>query len=412
MVNVKFKIRKREENGFVKFEITHNNFRGRVRKHIGKGLSSEYDIYLNDFSNDIERYFEGKEVTFDATQIYANDYVERAKQKGSIFTYSDEFITLKRNTFNKRTRCYLSSSSINSYIKSIKNFKQFLTSKQLSELPEVLNDSVLNDYYNYLHPLSHNYRVKMHFRIKEFITYLMSEKRLAIDISYLKSNFSEQYDNQETDDDDRALTVEDMIKLNSLRNEFNKGIFRLKAYEKSKTIPANLQIKQRSTKESNLKRTLDCFLFMCSTGMYVSDVKKIQLVLKSTRNGEYIQYRRAKNNTYCKGIPIIDNDCFVGKTLLKAYNIKSGSNFPLNLSLNQFDKNLKIISELAGLNINLTSKMGRKTFASIYYFTHRININDIQVMLGHKEIKHTMHYLRIEDDDFATRIQEQLGLTG
>jgi len=148
---------------------------------------------------------------------------------------------------------------------------------------------------------------------------------------------------------------------------------------------------------------------MCSVGMYVSDINKVKLTLKNSGNHSYVSYRRAKNNSYCKGIPVIDKDCFLGNTILKEYHIKSNSNFPLNLSLNQFDKNLKVLSQLAGLDFMISSKMARKTFASIYYFDYRINIVDIQIMLGHKEVRHTMHYLRIDDDEFANRIHDQLG---
>lgn len=408
----KFKIKALVENGFVKFYITHANYKGRIKKHIGKGTLDDYDIYLIEIRKDIEQYFNGRPVTFDATQNYVNDYVERMKHVNSIFNYSDEFIALKRKTFNRKTNKYLSRSSITCYIRSIDYFKKFLLSNRLSELPEVINDKVLNDFFYSLLPHSHNYCVRTHSHAKGFITFLHDEKRLTIDISYLKSNFSEQYDNQETDEDDRSLTICEMNKLNLLRDEFNVGNYRLKAYKKAKTIPDKLQLMQRATKVANLKRTLDCFLFMCSTGMYVSDVNKIHFSIKNTSNHRYITYRRAKNDSYCKGIPLIDYGCFLGKTLVEEYKIKSGSNFPLNLSLNQFDKNLKIISELAGLDFMLTSKMARKTFASIYYFDYKINISSIQLMLGHKDQKHTLHYLRIADDDFAGRIQDQLGYTG
>jgi len=150
---------------------------------------------------------------------------------------------------------------------------------------------------------------------------------------------------------------------------------------------------------------------MCASGKYVVDINKKQLGLKRTINGTFVSYRRAKNNSFCKNIALFDYGCFLGQTVLKEYGIKHESNFPLNLSLNQFDKNLKIISELAGLDFGLTSKMARKTFASIYYFHYGISINDIQIWLGHKEIKHTMHYLRISDNDFQKRIQQQLGLS-
>ena len=142
----------------------------------------------------------------------------------------------------------------------------------------------MNDYYNFLHNLSHNYRVKLHFRVKEFVTFLRIVKRLNIDESYLQSVFTEEYDNQQTEEDDRSLTVEDMNKLNSLRDEFNSGNFRLKAYKKAKTIPEKLQIKQRATKEANLKRTLDCFLLMSATGLYVADINKEQLGIENAKN--------------------------------------------------------------------------------------------------------------------------------
>ena len=408
----KFAIKAFEENGFVKFYISHQDFKGRVRKHVGKGSLSEYEKYLNDIRKDIEQYFNGKAVTFETAQDYVNDYVVKMKHAGSIFNFKDEFVDMKRKTLNRKTNRYLSSSSINSYAKAIDNFKKFLATNRCSELPEYVNSHTLNDYFHSLKPLSHNYSVKLHCRLKEFLSYLSVNKGLAIDKTYVDSCFTEQYDNQETEEEDRSLSIDEMYKLINLRNLFKNEGVNLPAYKKTKTIPEKLQIVQKAMKEANIKKTLDCFLFMCSVGMYVSDINKIGFTLKSKNNFSYISYRRAKNNSYCKGIPLVDNDCFIGKTLIREYCVKSNSNFPLNLSLNQFDKNLKIISQLVGFDFMLTSKMARKTFASVYFFDYRINISDIQMMLGHKEIRHTMHYLRIDDDDFALRIHEQLRRAG
>lgn len=410
MKTAKFKIKALVEKEFVKFYITSVAFKGRVKKHVGKGTLAEFNSYLIDFSMDIEKYFDGKTVSIDAVQIFTNNYIKRNKNAGSIFNYSEEFIELKRKTFNKKTKRYLSDSSINCYILSISTFKQFLFSTHLGEQPEVLNVSVLNDYYNFFSNLSHNYRVKLHFRVKEFITFLRIVKRLNIDDSYLQSVFTEEYDNQKATEKDRSLSIQDLNKLTLLRNEFNVGNFRLKAYKKAKTIPEVLQAKQRAIKEANLKRTLDCFLFMCSTGMYIADITKRTITIENNGKGSFVCYRRSKNNSYCNNIPLYDKGCLLGHTILKEYAIKSESNFPLNLSLNQFDKNLRIISELAGLNFRLTSKMGRKTFASIYYFNYGIKINYIQMFLGHKDQKHTMHYLRIDNKDHQNQLLEQLGL--
>jgi integrase len=225
----------------------------------------------------------------------------------------------------------------------------------------------------------------------------------------MDSKFSQQYDNQQYDEADRSLTSDEMDKLIMLRNDFKKGVIQITAYKKSKTIPEKVQIKQRIQKMNNLKRTLDCFLFMCSTGLYLADIEKVGLSIRNVDNKvSYMTYRRAKNDSYCKGILIKDFGCFLGKTLIMEYGIKSGSNFPMKLSRNHVGKNLKIISELVGFDFYITSKMARKTFASLYFFIYDLGINDVQMMLGHKDSKQTMHYLRITDDDLALRIHEKI----
>ena len=48
------------------------------------------------------------------------------------------------------------------------------------------------------------------------------------------SNFSEQYDNQETEEDDRSLTVLEMESLNLLRTKFKIGEIELPEYKTAK----------------------------------------------------------------------------------------------------------------------------------------------------------------------------------
>jgi integrase len=74
--------------------------------------------------------------------------------------------------------------------------------------------------------------------------------------------------------------------------------------------------------------------------------------------------------------------------------------------LTHFDKHLHRIAILAGLDYKITNKMARKTFASHYYFDMMLPIHLLQIMLGHKDVRDTAHYLRISDDDLATDITE------
>jgi integrase len=125
-------------------------------------------------------------------------------------------------------------------------------------------------------------------------------------------------------------------------------------------------------------------------------------------NFQFLKYRRAKNGSLCKGIPVEGDDVFIGNQIVKEYNIRTGSNFPLNLSHTHYSKHLERISKLAGLDFKLHNKMARKTFASILYFERKMPINLLQVLLGHQNLKDTLHYLRIADVDLALQVKEYM----
>ncbi len=237
-----FNITSIAERGFVKFYITHPAFKGRIKKHIGKGSCSDYENYLHDLRKEIDKQFVGKTITLDFAKCFIDDYVERMKHVGSIFNHVEDFIYLKSNTLNKNLDKPLSKSTINTARKAINDFKEYLITKNLSELPDIINQNLLDDFY---HSLKHKqtYKAKLHCRLKEYIKYLFIEKGMSIDKSFLRSNFSEHYDNQENEDDDRSLTIEEMNKLSSLRAEFKKGNIHLPEYKKAKTIPEKLQLK-------------------------------------------------------------------------------------------------------------------------------------------------------------------------
>jgi len=57
--------------------------------------------------------------------------------------------------------------------------------------------------------------------------------------------------------------------------------------------------------------------------------------------------------------------------IIDQYKIKSGSNFPLNLSNPHFNLCLKEIAKLADIDIPLNNKKARKTLATIWYFNRK-----------------------------------------
>ena len=135
-----------------------------------------------------------------------------------------------------------------------------------------------------------------------------------------------------------------------------------------------------------------------------SDIIKTTINFNGRNGLQHISYRRAKNGSLCKAIPIKEDNIFISKQIVDQYGIKNGSNFPLNLSLTHFDKHLGRISSLANIGFKITNKMARKTFASYLYFNKNLPIHYLQILLGHKDVKDTAHYLRISDDDIANEI--------
>lgn len=167
-----------------------------------------------------------------------------------------------------------------------------------------------------------------------------------------------------------------------------------------------MQEYQFNMKLENIVKCLDCFLLMISTGMYYADVMKSQLNFSNNGDTSHVRYRRAKNGSLCKAIPIENDDIFIGEEIVNQYKIKNGSNFPLNLSLTHFDKHLGRISHLAGTGFKITNKMARKTFASYLHFNKNLPIHYLQILLGHKDVADTAHYLRISDDDIVNEIMK------
>lgn len=227
--------------------------------------------------------------------------------------------------------------------------------------------------------------------------------------SFELSVFNEKYDNQNPKQNDIALSSNQLNKLLELRKQLQSGEVNLKEYKVCKTISEGLQNYQRNTKYKNLILSLDCFLFMVATGQYHADIAKSRLTISRTKdNIKYRSYRRAKNNSKCKGIPIVDHGVFIGETLINHYNIEDEENLPYPLTLNTLNKHLKELSLLAGLDVAITTKMGRKSFASRLYYNHNLHIKNIQVLLGHESIHDTYNYLRIEDDSIAKAIYKEL----
>jgi integrase len=407
--NKPFDVKLQPESNYYRLYVTHQNFKGRIRKRLGDRPLEDLENIAFNVRFELSKHFVKNEIRKDDVEAFIDNYISMSvKCNASIFEYKEEFLESLRKRVNKKTKKSLTKSTLSGYRTAFKYFEEFLIKEKVIPHPSQITESVLNNYYGFITG-QNNYKVKLHTKIKGFIKYLETVKQLPVDPSYKLSAFTETYDNQCPEDDDIALTEEEVRKLIKLRYQLQKGEIHLESYAKSDKIPEELQERQFNMKVANLTKCLDCFLFMVSTGMYHADIMKSKIYFSVDGNAIHARYRRAKNGSLCKIIPIQNDDIFIGMEIKNQHKIKDNSNFPLNLSLTHFGKHLDRISELAGLG-KLNNKMARKTFASVLYFNRMLPIHLLQILLGHKDVKDTQHYLRINDDDVANEILKWISI--
>ena len=401
-----FNVNLLQEGNYHRLYITHPFLKGRFKKRIGNGKPENLEKIQFHLKYELEKHFATSEMTREAVNDFIDSFISlQVKYTASIFMYFEEFIQDKQESTNKKTHNKLAKSTLTAYYKSKDYFENYLSKKKISAHPALITKKVLDNFYHHV-PGNHNYKVKLHGKIKAFLKYVDGKQGISLDPSFRDSVFTEVYDNQDPEEDDIALTHDQVLKLIEVRKMFCNGEIEIKRKAISDKIPFELQEKLFNMKKENIIRCLDCFLFMISTGQYHSDIMKSKIFISSNGAVTHLRYRRAKNGSLCKAIPIKDDDLFKGKELIEQYKIKSGSNFPLKLSNTHFCIHLGKISELAGFDFKLNNKMARKTFASLLYFNkeHPMPIHLLQIMLGHMNVKNTAHYLRINDDDIAEEI--------
>ena len=342
-ISNQFNVKIHPENDYCRLHVTSKNFKGRIRKRLGNRPDDEIENIAFNLRYELGKQFNSDSVLKDEVESYVENFVSmNVKLNASIFSYKEEFLETKTSQLNKKTKKPLTKSTLSGYRTALKYFEDYLRKKKKSTHPSVINDTILDGFYTYLKG-NHNYKTKLHTKVKGFIKYVSDEKKIAIDPSYKKSTFTEEYDNQSPNENDIALTEEQVKKLIVLREKLKKQDFVFEPKMASEKIPIELHERNYYLKIDNLIKTLDCFLLMITTGQYHSDIMKTQLQFSSNGKTNHVKYRRAKNGSLCKAIPIQDDEIFIGKQIIEQYKIKNGSNFPLNLSLTHFDKHLERI---------------------------------------------------------------------
>ncbi|WP_417800243.1 tyrosine-type recombinase/integrase [Tenacibaculum sp.] len=134
----------------------------------------------------------------------------------------------------------------------------------------------------------------------------------------------------------------------------------------------------------------NAFLFSCYTGLRASDImklkwsniveNKIQLVQNKTKNTVYIPLNSAAQN------------------ILKKQKLNENFIFNLSEHTSSLNRTVKKLIKLSGINKKVHFHCARHTFATLLV-TSGTNIFTISKLMGHKDIKSTMVYAKVIDEE-------------
>lgn len=136
---------------------------------------------------------------------------------------------------------------------------------------------------------------------------------------------------------------------------------------------------------SRLERVRDLFVFQMYTGLAYSDAQAFDFSQYKKVDGKWINSRERIKS----GVPYISSLLPpVVKVLEKyGYEVPKIDNADYNILL-------KIIGTMAGISTKMHTHLARHTFAT-YMLRQGVKIENLQRMLGHKNIRQTMRYAKV-----------------
>jgi integrase len=362
------------EKGASRFNKNYPNYR-RINKILGE---------IEDKADRLLKYLELDNECFsvqDFVSLYKeNKEIEKKKRTSLLIPYFNEIIEDLRKS-NKIGNAKIYNDTKNSFVKFLGSEHKDFTNRKLTL-------RVLNKYHVYLSP---NY----------------SDGGISIRFRTLRAVFNKAIKEGYADSNDYPF------------NDFNFGQFKgKKSYDVLTPNEINNILTLNLDKHPYLKLSKDTFLFSYYLGgMNFTDL--IQLEWKNI-HGDTLRYTRSKTqanfkfrlNTFCQEVieyyRQITNSTKYVFPYLKRDNLTQIQIFNRkDKTLKKYNKELKVIAELAGISKNITSYVSRHSFAN--------NLREsgadrsvISQALGHKNQQITETYLKELDNELINEAISKL----
>ncbi|MFD2872056.1 site-specific integrase [Mucilaginibacter ximonensis] len=153
-----------------------------------------------------------------------------------------------------------------------------------------------------------------------------------------------------------------------------------------------------------LSRVRDLFIFSCFTGLSFIDMKQLKRSEVFTNDGELRIYKNRQKTGTPAVIPLLP----IAKGILKKYEddeycLVKDMLLPV-LSNQKYNSYLKDLAERCDIDLELSSKMARNTFATTITLANNVPMETISKMMGHKSLRQTQHYAKV----LAVKVTEDM----
>lgn len=159
-----------------------------------------------------------------------------------------------------------------------------------------------------------------------------------------------------------------------------------------------LAIEQKKFRLERLNLVRDLFVFQCYTGLAYADMFKLtgREVTTGIDGHQWIITKRQKTEVR-SSIPLLPKAFEVIEKYNPNYKTKPDEHLLPVYTNQKFNLYLHEIAELCGIEKNLTSHVGRRTFATTVALGHGVSIETISKVLGHSSTKITHQYAMTTD---------------
>lgn len=172
-----------------------------------------------------------------------------------------------------------------------------------------------------------------------------------------------------------------------------------RVYLTDKELKALWQVYEKHTLPQSMHYVCRHFLFMCFTGIRISDLLSIEH--DNIYNNTLIFYPQKTRGIKKTGLKIPLNKYAL--QLVADEGRKIGKVFMCNAE-QQMNKKLKDIAAVAQIHKKISNHTGRHTFATLYYKKTK-DLAGLQVLLGHSDIQQTMIYVHVDEAQIRNTMQ-------